>query len=495
MNQPKKKQRGITLIALIVTIIVLLILAGVTLKIVAGEQGILKRTEKAVIQNSKGSAIEDLELAVADLKIKYWDEGANGSPQDYVINGLNKYQEIGGNLSGQITVESNGELTYISNDTTITGKIDENGNLQIDQAGLILTSKSVTLEIEDETNLPTVDISATRIEISDEITWSSSDSAIATVTGNGTDATITAVAQGTTTITASCAGYVATCTVTVTQPMNLESIIGEFVHYEVPYTDIYYDTYNYTANNGWRIINIKENTETAETYDVEIISTGIPAGLVYRSNDALKTDLVYDGTDGKWTGNDEQRANYVSEFYAYNNDASNYNIYAAAGLYNNFEKILFKGTDSVTAGINSGYFKKIKEQTPTETTTGNIFRSSGGIESKITKIRSVMLYDLTGNKGPEMEWTEKATGLLTLKNLPNIANAEVHGVASYNYNSINYWLASPKMDIYDLRWLNDEGIIFDGSGLSRTFNGLRPVISLSGVTIRQDSASGIWYME
>ena len=171
MNQPKKKQRGITLIALIVTIIVLLILAGVTLKIVAGEQGILKRTEKAVIQNSKGSAIEDLELAVADLKNKYSEEGANGSPQDYVINGVNKYQEIGGNLSGQITVESNGELTYISNDTTITGKIDENGNLQIDQAGLILTSKSVTLEIEDETNLPTVDISATLIEISDEITW------------------------------------------------------------------------------------------------------------------------------------------------------------------------------------------------------------------------------------------------------------------------------------------------------------------------------------
>ena len=43
----KFKQRGITLIALVVTIIVLLILAGVSISMLAGENGILKRAKEA----------------------------------------------------------------------------------------------------------------------------------------------------------------------------------------------------------------------------------------------------------------------------------------------------------------------------------------------------------------------------------------------------------------------------------------------------------------
>ncbi len=42
-----KGQKGITLVALVITIIVLLILAGVTITLTLGENGIFKTAEKA----------------------------------------------------------------------------------------------------------------------------------------------------------------------------------------------------------------------------------------------------------------------------------------------------------------------------------------------------------------------------------------------------------------------------------------------------------------
>ena len=47
MNKTKKNTRGITLIALVITIIVLLILAGVTIAVLSGENGILTRAAEA----------------------------------------------------------------------------------------------------------------------------------------------------------------------------------------------------------------------------------------------------------------------------------------------------------------------------------------------------------------------------------------------------------------------------------------------------------------
>ena len=46
-NEMKKNEKGITLIALIITIIILLILAGITIALLTGENGILKRVATA----------------------------------------------------------------------------------------------------------------------------------------------------------------------------------------------------------------------------------------------------------------------------------------------------------------------------------------------------------------------------------------------------------------------------------------------------------------
>ena len=53
-----KKEKGITLVALVVTIVVLLILAGVSLSLVISDQGILTRS-KAAATNYTNAAAEE----------------------------------------------------------------------------------------------------------------------------------------------------------------------------------------------------------------------------------------------------------------------------------------------------------------------------------------------------------------------------------------------------------------------------------------------------
>ena len=59
-----QKENGITLIALIVTIIVLLILAGIALNAIVGDNGVLNQSEKAKITNKKDSYYEEIKLEV-----------------------------------------------------------------------------------------------------------------------------------------------------------------------------------------------------------------------------------------------------------------------------------------------------------------------------------------------------------------------------------------------------------------------------------------------
>ena len=54
----KTKERGITLIALVITIIVLLILAGVSIAMLTGENGILSQAQKADVE-TRGAAVEE----------------------------------------------------------------------------------------------------------------------------------------------------------------------------------------------------------------------------------------------------------------------------------------------------------------------------------------------------------------------------------------------------------------------------------------------------
>lgn len=85
-----KNQKGITLIALVITIIVLLILAGVTISLTVGQNGALSRAREAVDKNELGTASEELNLAASDAQMAFMDAWSSNQH----ANALNYYGEI-----------------------------------------------------------------------------------------------------------------------------------------------------------------------------------------------------------------------------------------------------------------------------------------------------------------------------------------------------------------------------------------------------------------
>ena len=71
MREKKKKQeRGVTIIALVITVIVLLILAGVSIAMLTGDNGILTQAKEAKEANIAGTEKEQIKLAMQSLKMK-----------------------------------------------------------------------------------------------------------------------------------------------------------------------------------------------------------------------------------------------------------------------------------------------------------------------------------------------------------------------------------------------------------------------------------------
>ena len=65
-----KNQKGITLIALVITIIVLLILAGVSIAMLTGPNGLLTRAEEGQISSVEGRVRDAVATAVSDARIR-----------------------------------------------------------------------------------------------------------------------------------------------------------------------------------------------------------------------------------------------------------------------------------------------------------------------------------------------------------------------------------------------------------------------------------------
>ena len=205
-----RKDKGITLIALVVTIIVLLILAGISISMLTGQNGILNRATTAKKQTENTNARDELALAITSLGMDYHINGQGGTFRDYIFSHeADLKKELG---SDQVTLNSAENLI------TYKGKIftvNEDGSIEAAD-GIALTDTKKTLQIVDGT-AEEATITANLINLDGSITWSSNKPSIVTVTGNGTTAKIKAVAEGTATITASCSGKSATCEVTVKQ--------------------------------------------------------------------------------------------------------------------------------------------------------------------------------------------------------------------------------------------------------------------------------------
>ena len=120
-----KNNKGITLIALVITIVVLLILAGVTINI-AINNGILNNSKKAVDEYKVSEYKENIEVIKTGEQFKKISENLQDSLKDLVVSKLNDEDWVK-------NVESTGEENQIKivteDNYVIIAKIDENGNI------------------------------------------------------------------------------------------------------------------------------------------------------------------------------------------------------------------------------------------------------------------------------------------------------------------------------------------------------------------------------
>ena len=169
----QNKQKGITLIALVVTIVVLLILVGVSVTTLAGQNGILTRTVQAKLNNEIGQVKEiaslkilentlnnnvDNQIATDDETIKtavinelvkkgYQIETRSTSTRS--VNGLLIQDSTGKNID-QINTNQNGEITLkVSLDTTGTITTKTLVKIQDKLFELIISNGNVEL-VEEE---------------------------------------------------------------------------------------------------------------------------------------------------------------------------------------------------------------------------------------------------------------------------------------------------------------------------------------------------------
>ena len=83
----KKGESGITLLVLVITVIVLLILSGVTVRMIAGKNGIINNTLKSVDESSHSQVKEKIKTEL----IEYEDsEGSDTALQFLGKKGLLK---------------------------------------------------------------------------------------------------------------------------------------------------------------------------------------------------------------------------------------------------------------------------------------------------------------------------------------------------------------------------------------------------------------------
>ena len=129
-----KNNKGITLIALVITIIVLLILAGVSIAMLTGNNGILTQASTAQKNTDKQNAIEKINVALQAIKTQVVaEQTANTAYQPTATANLAALKEA--DVTGISTTDTGYEVnsegskitityTNTSTGTSVSGSID-----------------------------------------------------------------------------------------------------------------------------------------------------------------------------------------------------------------------------------------------------------------------------------------------------------------------------------------------------------------------------------
>ena len=510
-----KEMKGITLIALVITIVVLMILAGVSINTVLGDDGIIKKAKEAAEATKRASAEEEMNRLVLEYQLAKNDETLESFLQEKVTEG--RIDGVTDNGDGTITITKKVE----GKDYTITVKKPvaptpsvKVGAIRVvsdstgagSSLGEASTRKGTTLYIMIEST-----ISGGTTTVSPQVPYA--------VTENGTyKFTVTGTVNGT--------AYTKEVSVTVNQFKKsiLEDIkIGDYVNYTYDTAEDYVLT-SATCGSGsnpstgipqttglkWRILNIDEANGT-----VDLISENPTGTSVYFSN-------ILGYNNGPYLMNEICKAQYSNKSLGVN--ARSINLL-------DMEKQL------TAAGIaaRNAYSSNVKYGT-TKTYTSNTKYPSlyagqkgAGVNVAEANASTIAQPDITKGNDPYEESKPIATTEPTTNNTSGTGKPLTVTQTYYsipinepNYgdaykvlnNSTTYWVASryvytgsyyARFGIRFADAVTDGDTMFSsytGGGSSMSYSnyasitsdsyGLRPVVSLSSSLLTGEQTNGAW---
>lgn len=162
----KKDVKGITLIALVITIIVLLILAAVSIAMLTGENGLLQKATKAKEENKLAQAKEQINLMLQEYRIER-DTGSNKSFENFLqdkkndkkIDGYEKNENYNENSTKLWDIELEGYFFIVDEDplkilSYATTKVRPKASFEMITNGYVLEGNivqfKITIELPEE---------------------------------------------------------------------------------------------------------------------------------------------------------------------------------------------------------------------------------------------------------------------------------------------------------------------------------------------------------
>ena len=163
MLQRAKERRGITLVALVITILIIIILATVSLVFIFGEDGIIARAEQAKLETEVASVREQLEMAKATALI----DGKGHIDMDHYWEILEDEEIIGSKDTDVSDDDGDGTYEVVTDegfifDITPVPDEEDTTDIEIDYVGTAEGPRISNIEITDKTsNSVTVKVTAT----------------------------------------------------------------------------------------------------------------------------------------------------------------------------------------------------------------------------------------------------------------------------------------------------------------------------------------------
>ena len=133
-----KEQKGITLIALVITIIVLLILAGITIAMIGSQDSAPNKAAEAKVINEVGAAKDEIVIKASEA-VEQWYE------DKYVTTGATPAVSAGAAVAGRLIDSTNG-MKY-SSTTTVQW-----GTAPVVPTGTNAATADVTFSIKSKDN-------------------------------------------------------------------------------------------------------------------------------------------------------------------------------------------------------------------------------------------------------------------------------------------------------------------------------------------------------